>query len=65
MGALLLVFEHRRSHIVGAVGMHQQEQGMLGAVCVPKGEDGVVVIAAAVVDFSVQAAVGSVHVAVY
>ena len=51
--ALLLVRQHGARHVGIALGLEEGEQGMLGTIGVPEGEDGVMVEALSRVDIAV------------
>ena len=60
--ALLLVANHGHGHVSCSSGLHQHEEGVFGAIGVPKREYGVVLESSCAVDVLVQSAVSAIHV---
>ena len=52
--ALLLVTNHRHSHIACVVGLHKHQEWMLGTIGIPQREDSVVLEAVGRVDVLIQ-----------
>ena len=65
MYALLLVCNHRAHHVRVTACLEESEQGMLGAIGVPKREDGVVGESLCAVNVAVESAILMVYVHVY
>ena len=54
---LLLVTNHRHSHIACLLWLHQHKEGVLGAVGIPQREDSIVAKTICLMDILVQAAI--------
>ena len=63
--ALLLVAEHGVRHVGGLTRKHHHQQRMLGAICVPQGEYGVIVESLGAVYVLVKSAVAPVDIHIY
>ena len=60
--ALLLMTNHRHSHVTGLVRLHQHQERMLGTIGIPQGENGIVGEAVCLVHVLVQSPILSIHI---